>query len=113
MIISNNIQDIRYIRGATLRFLQRRQTPRAAPDLPLLPRTLSLLRRQKRWLCGYAIYLEFENLIPDAPELLQTFSAAESDVTCKRISFVFLAHCAMSKAVEWILSVYKQISGVD
>jgi coatomer subunit beta len=26
---------------------------------------------------------------------------------------VFLAHCAMPKAVEWILSVYEQISGLD
>lgn len=61
---------------------------------------------------AYAIYLEFENLIPDAPELLQTFLTARSDATCKRIAFVILAHCAMSKAVEWILSVYEQISGL-
>ena len=26
---------------------------------------------------------------------------------------MFLAHCAMPKAVEWILSVYEQISGLD
>jgi coatomer subunit beta len=61
----------------------------------------------------YAIYCEFENLIPDAPELLQTFLAEESDATCKRNTFVFLAHCAMPKAVEWILSIYEQISGLD
>ena len=61
----------------------------------------------------YAIYREYENLIPDAPELLQTFLAAESDATCKRNAFVFLAHCAMPKAVEWILSIYEQISGLD
>jgi coatomer subunit beta len=40
----------------------------------------------------YAIYHEFENLIPDAPELLQIL-AAESDATCKRNAFVFLALC--------------------
>ena len=44
---------------------------------------------------------------------MQTFLAAESDATCKRNVFVFLAHCAMPKAVEWILSVYEQISGLD
>jgi coatomer subunit beta len=60
----------------------------------------------------YGIYLEFENIIPDAPELLQTFLSVESDATCKRIAFVFLVHCAMSKAVEWILNVYEQISGL-
>jgi len=60
----------------------------------------------------YAIYREFENFIPDAPELLRTF-LAESDATCKRNAFVFLAHCAIPKAVEWILSIYEQISGLD
>jgi len=38
---------------------------------------------------------------------------AESDATCKRNAFVFLAHCAIPKAVEWILSIYEQISGLD
>jgi coatomer subunit beta len=60
----------------------------------------------------YTIYREFENLIPDAPELSKTFGA-ESDATCKRNAFVFLAHCAMPKAVEQILSIYEQISGLD
>jgi len=49
----------------------------------------------------------------DAPELMQTSLAAESDATCKRNAFVFLTHCAMPKAVEWILGVYEQISGLD
>ena len=61
----------------------------------------------------YSIYREFENLIPDAPELIQTFLAAESDATCKRNAFVFLAQCAMPKAVEWIVSVFDQIPGMD
>jgi vesicle coat complex subunit len=58
------------------------------------------------------IYREFEHLIPDAPKLLQTFFAAESDATFERNAFVFLAHCAIPKVVEWILSVYEQISGL-
>jgi coatomer subunit beta len=44
---------------------------------------------------------------------MQTFIAAESDPTCKRNAFVFLAHCAMPKAVEWISSIYDQIAGFD
>jgi coatomer subunit beta len=60
----------------------------------------------------YPIYREFENLIPDAPELLQTFLAAEASATCKRNEFVYLVHCAMPKVVEWILSVFEQISGM-
>lgn len=44
---------------------------------------------------------------------MQTFLAAESDATCKRNAFVFLAHCSMPKAVEWIIGVYDQITGLD
>jgi coatomer subunit beta len=44
--------------------------------------------------------------------LLQTFFAAESDATCKKNAFVFLAYCAIPKAVEWILNVHEQISGL-
>ncbi|KAG1887545.1 coatomer beta C-terminal region-domain-containing protein [Suillus fuscotomentosus] len=61
----------------------------------------------------YTIYREYEHLIPDAPELMQTFIAAESDMTCKRNAFVFLAHCAMPKAVEWLISVYDQLTSLD
>ena len=61
----------------------------------------------------YSIYREFENLIPDAPELMHTFLVAESDSTCKRNAFVFLAHCSMAKAVEYISSIYDTIPTLD
>ena len=44
---------------------------------------------------------------------MQTFLAAESDTTCKRNAFIFLANCATTKAVEWVLSVYDQILGFE
>jgi coatomer subunit beta len=44
---------------------------------------------------------------------MQTFLAAESDATCKRNAFIFLAQCDMDKAVEWINSVYDSMSGLD
>ncbi|KAG1851493.1 hypothetical protein C8R48DRAFT_777788 [Suillus tomentosus] len=46
----------------------------------------------------YTIYREYELLIPDAPELMQTFIAAESDATCKRNASVFLAAYALHDA---------------
>jgi coatomer subunit beta len=61
----------------------------------------------------YSIYRQFENLIPDAPELVHTFLAAESDSTCKRNAFLFLANCAMPKAVEYVMQVYEQIPSMD
>jgi coatomer subunit beta len=69
--------------------------------------------RKNAVLAVYSIYRSFEQLIPDAPELMQTFLAAESDTTCKRNAFIFLANCATHKAVEWVVSVYDQILGFE
>lgn len=44
---------------------------------------------------------------------MHTFLIAETDSTCKRNAFVFLSYCAMPKAVEYILSIYDTISGLD
>lgn len=44
---------------------------------------------------------------------MSTFLAAESDSTCKRNAFVFLAHCSMDKAVEYIFSIYDSIPSLD
>lgn len=44
---------------------------------------------------------------------MYTFLAAESDSSCKRNAFVFLAHCSMPKAVEYILSIYDSIGSLD
>ncbi|KIM72128.1 hypothetical protein PILCRDRAFT_16427 [Piloderma croceum F 1598] len=43
----------------------------------------SYIRKNAVFAVYAIIYREFENLILNAPELLQTFLAAESDVTCK------------------------------
>jgi coatomer subunit beta len=107
-----------YIRGATLRFLQKISKDAELLE-PLIPTCRSCLEHRHSYVrknavfAIYAIYRSFEHLIPDAPELMQTFLAAESDATCKRNAFVVLAHCAMDKAVEWIFTVYDTISGLD
>jgi len=48
---------------------------------------------------------------PDAAELMFAFLAAESDSSCKRN--VFLAHCSMPKAVEYIMNIYDTIGSLD
>ncbi|KAG1786708.1 coatomer beta C-terminal region-domain-containing protein [Suillus plorans] len=86
---------------------------------PLISTCRSCLKHRHSYVCKnavfavYTIYREYEHLIPDAPKLMQTFIAAESDATCKRNTFVFLAHCAMPKAVEWLISVYDQLTSLD
>ncbi|KAJ7837055.1 coatomer protein [Mycena olivaceomarginata] len=96
-----------YIRGATLRFLQKIAKEVELLE-PLIPTCRACLEhrhgyvRKNAVFAVYAIYREFEHLIPDAPELMATFLAAESDPTCKRNAFVFLAHASMERAVEVI-----------
>lgn len=107
-----------YIRGATLRFLQKMATDAELLE-PLVPTCRSCLEHRHSYVrknavfAIYAIYRQFENLIPDAPELMYTFLIAESDSTCKRNAFVFLAHCSMPKAVEYILSIYDTIPSLE
>ncbi|KAI0830758.1 coatomer protein [Trametes gibbosa] len=117
--IRNDLQHPNeYIRGSTLRFLQKISKDQELLE-PLIPTCRSCLEHRHSYVrknavfAVYSIYREFEHLIPDAPELLQTFLAAESDATCKRNAFVFLANCAMPKAVEYIVQVFDQIPSMD
>ncbi|KAG0706699.1 armadillo-type protein [Suillus ampliporus] len=117
--IRNDLQHPNeYIRGATLRFLQKISKDAELLE-PLIPTCRSCLEHRHSYVrknavfAVYTIYREYEHLIPDAPELMQTFIAAESDATCKRNAFVFLAQCAMPKAVEWLISVYDQLTSLD
>ncbi|KAA1471444.1 coatomer beta subunit [Dentipellis sp. KUC8613] len=117
--IRNDLQHPNeYIRGETLRFLQKISKDQELLE-PLIPICRSCLEHRHSYVrknavfAIYTIYREYEHLIPDAPELVQTFLAAESDATCKRNAFVFLANCAMPKAVEYIVQVYDQIAGFD
>lgn len=117
--IRNDLQHPNeYIRGATLRFLQKIAKDAELLE-PLIPSCRSCLEHRHSYVrknavfAVYSIYRAFEHLIPDAPELIQTFLAAESDASCKRNAFVFLANCAMPRAVEYVLSVYDQIPGFD
>ncbi|KAI0323051.1 coatomer beta subunit [Amylostereum chailletii] len=117
--IRNDLQHPNeYIRGATLRFLQKISRDQELLE-PLIPLCRSCLEHRHSYVrknavfAIYTIYREFEHLIPDAPELIHTFLVAESDATCKRNAFVFLANCAMPKAVEYVVQVYDQIGSLD
>jgi coatomer subunit beta len=117
--IRNDLQHPNeYIRGASLRFLQKIAKDSELLE-PLIPTCRSCLEHRHSYVrknavfALYSIYREFENLIPDAPELMHTFLIAESDSACKRNAFVFLAHSSMSKAVEYILSIYDSIGSLD
>lgn len=107
-----------YIRGATLRFLQKisKDVELLEPLVPTLRANLEHRHSYVRKAAVFALFTvhrEHESLVPDAAELMQTFLAAESDATCKRNAFVFLANVAMNKAVEWLRSVWDGVASMD
>lgn len=61
----------------------------------------------------YSIYQSFDYLIPDAPELVQTFLAAETDVTCKRNAFVTLVNLSPVRAIEYLMQIYDAVGTAD
>ncbi|KAJ9095248.1 hypothetical protein QFC21_005614 [Naganishia friedmannii] len=116
--IRNDLQHPNeYIRGATLRMLQKIKEVELLE--PLVPTVRSCLEhrhsfvRKNAVFAVYTIYQAHEHLIPDAPELLETFLAAESDATCKRNAFVTLCNIAQPVAVRYLLSVMDGLEGMD
>ncbi|KDE07345.1 coatomer subunit beta [Microbotryum lychnidis-dioicae p1A1 Lamole] len=116
--IRNDLQHPNeYIRGATLRFLQKIREPELLE--PLVPSCRTCLEhrhsfvRKNAVMAVFQIYKNFEYLIPDAPELIQTFMAAESDTTSIRNAFIMLQAMAPQRAVEYFLSIYDQIPSLD
>ncbi|CAG8439119.1 9991_t:CDS:10 [Ambispora gerdemannii] len=106
-----------YIRGATLRFLCKLREPELLE--PLLPSCRSCLEHRHSYVrknavfAIYTIYKHFEYLIPDAPELIQTFLVAEADQTSKRNAFVMLCNTSQSRAVEYLNEVFDQVPNFD
>ncbi|GAA5840616.1 hypothetical protein JCM11251_004168 [Rhodosporidiobolus azoricus] len=116
--IRNDLQHPNeYIRGATLRFVQKLREPELLE--PLIPTVRSCLEhrhsyvRKNAVMAVFTIYQNHDFLIPDAPELIQTFMAAESDTTSLRNAFTMLQAVAPSRAVEYFLSIFPQLSSLD
>ncbi|OWZ37844.1 coatomer beta subunit [Cryptococcus neoformans c45] len=116
--IRNDLQHPNeYIRGATLRYLQKvRESELLEPLVPTVRQCLehrhSFVRKNAVF-AVYTIYQDHEHLIPDAPELLDTFLAAESDSTCKRNAFVTLCNLSQPTAVQYLLNNFDQIESMD
>lgn len=60
-----------------------------------------------------SIYSHFESLIPDAPELVETFLDGETDHTCKRNAFAALSMMNHEKALDYLLRVFDGIPNAD
>ncbi|KAI9373075.1 adaptin N terminal region-domain-containing protein [Aspergillus egyptiacus] len=116
--IRNDLQHPNeYIRGNTLRFLCKLREPELIE--PLLSSARSCLdhrhayvRKSAVWAIA-SIFQHSESLIPDAPELIQTFLDSESDGTCKRNAFAALMSISHQKALEYLATTFDSIPNTD
>lgn len=106
-----------YIRGNTLRFLTKLREAELIE--PLLSSARSCLEHRHAYVRKNAvfavssIYHHSESLIPDAPDLLQTFLEGESDHTCKRNAFAALSGMNHEKALEYLSGTFDAIPNAD
>ncbi|XP_072983545.1 coatomer subunit beta-1 [Typha latifolia] len=99
-----------YIRGVTLRFLCRLSEPEIIE--PLVPSVLANLEhrhpfiRRHALLAVSAIYRlpQGEQLLPDAPDLVEKALASEQDPSARRNAFLMLCNCAQERAVAHLLT---------
>ena len=106
-----------YIRGNTLRFLCKLREPELIE--PLLSSARSCLEHRHAYVRKNAVFAilsihsHFESLIPDAPELIQSFLENESDPTCKRNAFTALITMSHEKALEYLSGAFDAIPNAD
>ena len=103
-----------FVRGSALRFLSKMREkdilePLVASLRANLEHRHSYVRRNAV-LAIYNTFKCFEDLMPDAPELIAEFIDGESDVSAKRNAFVMLCNSDQERAVQYQLSVIDSIS---
>lgn len=116
--IRNDLQHPNeFIRGTTLRFLAKLREPELIEPLLSAAQTCldhrhAYVRKNSVWALA-SVYQHAPHLIPDAPEMLQTFLAAENDNTCKRNAFGALMSISHEKALEYLTGVLDGVPNAD
>lgn len=116
--IRNDLQHPNeFIRGNTLRFLSKLREPELIEPLLSAAQTCldhrhAYVRKNAVWAMA-SVYQHAQHLIPDAPEKLSTFLAAESDVTCKRNAFAALMSISQEAALEYLTAALDGIPNAD
>lgn len=106
-----------YVRGSTLRFLCKLKQPEILE--PLISSVRGCLNhprpyvRRNTVLAIYAIYKNYDYLIPDAPELVENFLKNEKDMSCKRNAFIMLLNSDVDKAVSYLMASLDQVCLFD
>lgn len=116
--LRNNLQHPNeYIRGVTLRFLCR--LTEAEIIEPLVPSVLSNLEHRHPFVRRHAVLAvmsiyklpQGEQLLADAPELIEKLLSTEQDPSAKRNAFLMLFNCAQERAVNYLLTNADAVPG--
>ena len=59
------------------------------------------------------MHRNFEQLIPDAPELIQGYLENEQDPSCKRNAFMMLIHVDQERALDYLSSCIDQVNSFN
>ncbi|OAG36762.1 hypothetical protein AYO21_09035 [Fonsecaea monophora] len=116
--IRNDLQHPNeFVRGNTLRFLSKLREPELIEPLLSAAQTCldhrhAYVRKNAVWALA-SVYQNAQHLIPDAPEMLHTFLAGETDTTCKRNAFAALMTISHDKALEYLTGVLDGVPNAD
>ncbi|GMI81547.1 beta1 Coat Protein [Hibiscus trionum] len=115
--LRNNLQHPNeYIRGVTLRFLCRLNETEIVE--PLIPSVLQNLEhrhsfiRRNAILAVMSIYKlpQGEQLLVDAPDMIEKVLSTEQDPSAKRNAFLMLFTCAQDRAINYLLTHVDRVS---
>lgn len=115
--IKNNLtHPNEYIRGSTLRFLCKIKEMEILESLvPSITGNLEHRHsyvRKNAVLTVFHVYEAFPELIPDAPELIESFLYSETNANAKRNAFMMLYHCDQERAVHFLNTVLQTIGSL-
>jgi coatomer subunit beta len=106
-----------YVRGMTLRFVCKlRESELLEPLVPSVRQCLEHKHAYVRKNAVFAvlsIYRLNENLIPDAPELIETYLKTEQDPSARRNAFLMLCNTDNARALAYLNTVFAQITSLD
>ncbi|KAA8521416.1 hypothetical protein F0562_012092 [Nyssa sinensis] len=115
--LRNNLQHPNeYIRGVTLRFLCRLNEVELIE--PLIPSVLANLEHRHPYIRRNAILAVMsiyklqhgEQLLVDAPEMIEKVLSTEQDQSAKRNAFLMLFTCAQDRAINYLLTNVDRVS---
>uniref|UniRef100_A0ACD5XZ06 Uncharacterized protein n=1 Tax=Avena sativa TaxID=4498 RepID=A0ACD5XZ06_AVESA len=115
--LRNNLQHPNeYIRGVTLRFLCRLSEPEVLE--PLVPSILENLQHRHHFIRRHALSAissiyrlpHGDQLIPDAPELVERALDTEQDASARRNAFLMLCLCGQERAVAYLFSNAERVT---